>query len=358
VFYLGKILMVKESRTLLTYADAGVSISTGNELIESIKPAAIRTKRPGVVDGLGGFGALFDLKDAGYVDPILVAATDGVGTKLLIAIETQNYSAIGTDLVAMCVNDLICQGAEPLFFLDYFATGKLELESATKIISSIAKGCELSGCSLIGGETAEMPGMYQANDLDLAGFAVGAVERGRVIPKDITNGDSLIGLASNGIHSNGFSLVRKVVEMSGLTWNSKSPFGDLSLGEELLTATRLYVKPILPLLKYNKIKGLAHITGGGITENIIRILPDKLTAEVLLDSWELPSVFGWLSQIGGLAEQELLRTFNVGIGMVAVVDKSNEEEVMNSLTNAGETVCKIGKVCEGTKIEYKGQLLK
>ncbi|MDA0362644.1 MAG: phosphoribosylformylglycinamidine cyclo-ligase [Proteobacteria bacterium] len=350
--------MVKENKTSLTYADAGVSISTGNQLIESIKPAAMRTKRSGVVDGLGGFGALFDLKNAGYLDPILVAATDGVGTKLLIAIETQNYSAIGIDLVAMCVNDLICQGAEPLFFLDYFATGKLKLESATKIISSIARGCELSGCSLIGGETAEMPGLYKTNDFDLAGFAVGAVERGRVIPKDITSGDSLIGLASNGIHSNGFSLVRKIVELSGLTWDSASPFGNLSLGEDLLIATRLYVKPLLPLLKSNRIKGLAHITGGGITENIVRILPEKLTAEVFLDNWELPGVYSWLSQIGGLEEQELLRTFNAGIGMVAVVDKLNEEEVMSSLTNAGETVFKIGKVCEGTRIEYSGQLLK
>ena len=272
----------------LTYADAGVDIDAGNTLVERIKPAAKRTSRSGVMSGLGGFGALFDLKDAGYKDPILVAATDGVGTKLRIAIDTGNVDTIGIDLVAMCVNDLVCQGAEPLFFLDYFATGKLELEEATRIINGIAKGCELSGCALIGGETAEMPGMYHKGDFDLAGFAVGAMERGQDLPKGVVAGDVLLGLASDGVHSNGYSLVRRIVEVSGLAWGEKAPFAEISLGEALLAPTRLYVKSALAAVNAAGVHALAHITGGGLSDNLTRVLPEGFGAQLYLTSWELP----------------------------------------------------------------------
>ena len=274
----------------LTYAEAGVDIDAGNELIERIKPAARATMRPGVMGGLGGFGALFDLQAAGYTDPVLVAATDGVGTKLRIAIDTGLVDTIGIDLVAMCVNDLVCQGAEPLFFLDYFATGKLEVEQATRIINGIAAGCAASGCALIGGETAEMPGMYHGGDFDLAGFAVGAMERGTDLPRDVAAGDILLGLASNGVHSNGYSFVRKVVELSGLGWADASPFSEGTLGEALLAPTRLYVKPALAAIRAGGVHGLAHITGGGITENPPRILPGGLACEIDLGafrSWGL-----------------------------------------------------------------------
>ena len=340
----------------LTYADAGVDIDAGNTLIERIKPAAKRTKRSGVMAGLGGFGALFDLKDAGYTDPILVAATDGVGTKLRIAIDTGNVGSIGIDLVAMCVNDLVCQGAEPLFFLDYFATGKLDLDSATQIIEGIAAGCEASGCALIGGETAEMPGMYEAGDFDLAGFAVGAMERGAALPAGVKEGDVLLGLASDGVHSNGYSLVRKIVEVSGLAWSDKSPFAEESLGEALLAPTRLYVKPALAAVRSGGVHALAHITGGGLTENLPRVLPDGCGAEIDLTSWALPPVFGWLSEVGGIAPSEMLKTFNAGIGMVLVVDPAKADDLADLLAEQGETVHRIGHVTSAPEISYTGQL--
>ena len=272
------------TKTGLTYADSGVDIDAGNSLIDRIKPAAKKTARSGVMAGLGGFGALFDLKGAGYTDPILVAATDGVGTKLRIAIDTGNVDTIGIDLVAMCVNDLVCQGAEPLFFLDYFATGKLDLDNATRIINGIAAGCEASGCALIGGETAEMPGMYHDGDFDLAGFAVGAMERGSDLPAGVVAGDVLLGLASDGVHSNGYSLVRRIVEVSCLGWGDDAPFTDGTLGAALLAPTRLYVKPALLAVEQGGVHALAHITGGGLTENLPRVLPEGLGATIELTS--------------------------------------------------------------------------
>ena len=341
----------------LTYADAGVDIDAGNSLIERIKPAAKRTNRSGVMAGLGGFGALFDLKDAGFADPILVSATDGVGTKLRIAIDTGNVDTIGIDLVAMCVNDLVCQGAEPLFFLDYFATGKLELDQATRIIEGIAAGCEASGCALIGGETAEMPGMYSEGDFDLAGFSVGAMERGADLPRDVVEGDVLLGLGSNGVHSNGYSLVRRIVEVSGLGWGDASPFSDGSLGEALLAPTRLYVTQALAAIRAGGVHGLAHITGGGLTENLPRVLPDGLGADIDLSSWDLPAVFKWLAKTGGMAEAELLKTFNSGLGMVLVVAADKADSLADLLRTEGETVHQIGTVTAGEGVRYSGQLL-
>ncbi len=341
----------------LTYADAGVDIDAGNALVDRIKPAAKSTARPGVMGGLGGFGALFDLKAAGYRDPILVAATDGVGTKLRIAIDTGHVDTIGIDLVAMCVNDLVCQGAEPLFFLDYFATGKLDVEDATRIITGIAKGCADSGCALIGGETAEMPGMYHKGDFDLAGFAVGAMERGRDLPRDVQKGDVLLGLASSGVHSNGYSFVRKVVELSGLGWDAKSPFGDGSLGEALLTPTRLYVKQALAAVRAGGVHGLAHITGGGLTENPPRVLPEGLACEIDLGAWQLPPVFRWLATTANMAEPELLKTFNCGIGMILVVAQDRADALTELLQGEGETVTRLGTITEGQGVIYKGRLL-
>ncbi len=341
----------------LTYADAGVDIDAGNALVERIKPAAKRTARPGVMSGLGGFGALFDLRGAGYTDPVLVAATDGVGTKLRIAIDTGNVDTIGIDLVAMCVNDLVCQGAEPLFFLDYFATGKLELDQATRIIEGIAEGCAASGCALIGGETAEMPGMYHAGDFDLAGFAVGAMERGAELPANVAEGNVLLGLASDGVHSNGYSLVRRVVELSGLSWDAPAPFADSALGEALLAPTRLYVKPVLAAVRAGGVHALAHITGGGLTENLPRVLPEGLGAEIDLNSWTLPPVFRWLSDTADLAEGELLKTFNAGIGMVLVVAADQAEALAEQLRKAGETVFTLGTVTAGQGVSYQGNLL-
>ncbi len=341
----------------LTYADAGVDIDAGNTLVDRIKPAAKRTARPGVMAGLGGFGALFDLKGAGYVDPILVAATDGVGTKLRIAIDTGNVDTIGVDLVAMCVNDLVCQGAEPLFFLDYFATGKLELDQATRIIEGIAAGCAASGCALIGGETAEMPGMYHDGDFDLAGFAVGAMERGADLPADVAEGDVLLGLASDGVHSNGYSLVRRIVDLSGLTWADHAPFADAPLGAALLAPTRLYVKQALAAVRAGGVHALAHITGGGLTENLPRVLPEGLGAQIDLGAWTLPPVFGWLTETGGMAEAELLKTFNAGIGMVLVVDADSADDLTSNLTGSGETVYRLGSVIKGDGVSYKGALL-
>jgi len=340
----------------LTYADAGVDIDAGNALVERIKPAAKRTNRPGTVSGLGGFGALFDLKAAGYRDPVLVAATDGVGTKLRIAIDTGNVDTIGIDLVAMCVNDLVCQGAEPLFFLDYFATGKLNVDEAARIIGGIAAGCEASGCALIGGETAEMPGMYHKGDFDLAGFAVGAMERGGDLPQGVAEGDVLLGLASDGVHSNGYSFVRKVVELSGLGWDAPSPFGGGTLGEALLAPTRLYVKQALAAVRAGGVHALAHITGGGLTENPPRVLPDGLACEIDLSSWTLPPVFRWLAETAGMSEPELLKTFNCGIGMIVVVAADRADAIAGLLRAEGETVVTLGRVVRGAGVIYKGRL--
>ena len=340
----------------ITYADAGVDIDAGNALVERIKPAAKRTARPGVMSGLGGFGALFDLKGAGFVDPVLVAATDGVGTKLRIAIDTGHVDGVGIDLVAMCVNDLVCQGAEPLFFLDYFATGKLDTDTAARVIEGIATGCAQSGCALIGGETAEMPGMYPAGDFDLAGFAVGAMERGTDLPSGVNEGDVLLGLASNGVHSNGYSLVRKLVEVSGLGWDADCPWADGSLGEVLLTPTRLYVTQALAAVKAGGVHALAHITGGGLTENLPRVLPEGLGAQIDLTAWDLPPVFKWLAQTGGMAEAELLKTFNCGIGMIAVVAPDQADALTAVLEEAGETVFRIGTVTGAPGVAYTGAL--
>jgi phosphoribosylformylglycinamidine cyclo-ligase len=341
----------------MTYADAGVDIDAGNALVDRIKPAARRTARPGTMGGLGGFGALFDLKAAGYTDPILVAATDGVGTKLRIAIDTGRVDTIGVDLVAMCVNDLVCQGAEPLFFLDYFATGKLDVDQATRIVNGIARACEASGCALVGGETAEMPGMYHGGDFDLAGFAVGAMERGADLPSGVAAGDLLLGLASDGVHSNGYSFVRKVVEVSGLAWDAPAPFADLTLGHALLTPTRLYVKPALAAVRAGGVHGLAHITGGGLTENLPRVLPEGMGASIDLGAWTLPPVFRWLAATSGMAEGELLKTFNCGIGMILVVAPDRAAALTTLLTDAGETVVTMGSVGPGQGVAYTGRLL-
>ena len=344
-------------RNGITYADAGVDIDAGNALVERIKPAAKRTARPGVMSGLGGFGALFDLKAAGYSDPVLVAATDGVGTKLRIAIDTGHVDGVGIDLVAMCVNDLVCQGAEPLFFLDYFATGKLDTDTAARVIEGIAEGCLRSGCALIGGETAEMPGMYAGGDFDLAGFAVGAMERGADLPAGVAAGDVLLGLASDGVHSNGYSLVRRLVEVSGLGWDADCPWSGQSLGAELLTPTRLYVKPALAAVRAGGVHALAHITGGGLTENLPRVLPEGLGATIYLDSWTLPPVFDWLAQTGAMAQAELLKTFNCGIGMIAVVAADRAEALTGLLTGQGEQVIPLGYVTQTPSVQYSGDLV-
>ncbi|NIZ08643.1 phosphoribosylformylglycinamidine cyclo-ligase [Pseudooceanicola sp. HF7] len=344
-----------ERKNGISYADAGVDIQAGNALVERIKPAAKRTSRPGTMSGLGGFGALFDLKAAGYTDPILVAATDGVGTKLRIAIDTGHVSTIGVDLVAMCVNDLVCQGAEPLFFLDYFATGHLEVDQAASIVEGIAAGCEASGCALIGGETAEMPGMYHDGDFDLAGFAVGAMERGADLPKNVAAGDVLLGLASDGVHSNGYSLVRKLVDVSGLGWDADCPWAEGTLGQALLTPTRLYVTQCLAAVRAGSVHGLAHITGGGLTENLPRVL-GGLGAKVDLGAWELPGVFKWLQQVGGTSIEDMLLTFNCGIGMVLAVAPEEAEAIAQLLTEEGETVYRIGEVTEQAGMVYEGKL--
>ena len=345
-----------DKRNGLSYADAGVDIDAGNALVERIKPAAAATRRPGTMAGLGGFGALFDLRAAGYADPILVAATDGVGTKLRIAIDTGLVDGVGIDLVAMCVNDLVCQGAEPLFFLDYFATGKLSVEEAARVIEGIARGCAASGCALVGGETAEMPGMYHGGDFDLAGFAVGAMERGQDLPQGVAEGDVLLGLASDGVHSNGYSLVRRIVERSGLGWEADCPFGAGSLGAALLAPTRLYVKPVLAAVRAGGVHGLAHITGGGLTENLPRVLPEGLGAEIDLGAWRLPPVFAWLAAEGGIAEAEMLKTFNCGIGMIAVAAEDRAAALAAQLAEAGETVIPLGRVGPGQGVRYSGSL--
>ena len=341
----------------LTYAEAGVDIDAGNALVDRIKPAAARTRRAGTMDALGGFGAMFDLKAAGFTDPVLVASTDGVGTKLRLAIDTGNVASVGVDLVAMCVNDLVCQGAEPLFFLDYFATGALDVDQAAQVVEGIADGCARAGCALIGGETAEMPGMYGDGDFDLAGFAVGAMERGMQLPAGVAEGDIVLGLASDGVHSNGYSLVRKIVEREGLDWDDPAPFGNEPLGEALLMPTRLYVRPLLDALDLQGVRALAHITGGGLTENLPRVLPDGLGVEIDLGAWTLPMVFRWLAQAGGLAEAELLKTFNSGIGMAVVVSPEAAPDIAGALDVAGERVFEIGRITAGQGVTYRGHLL-
>ena len=340
----------------ISYRDAGVDIDAGNTLVDRIKPAAKSTSRPGVMSGLGGFGALFDPKAAGFTDPVLVAATDGVGTKLRIAIDTGRVDTVGIDLVAMCVNDLVCQGAEPLFFLDYFATGRLDVESAAQVVEGIAEGCRRAGCALIGGETAEMPGMYAAGDFDLAGFAVGAMERGTQLPAGVETGDVLIGLASDGVHSNGYSLVRRLVELSGLGWDAPNPFGDGMLGEALLAPTRVYVRPALDAIRAGGVHALAHVTGGGLTENLPRVLPEGAGAEIDLDAWDLPGVFRWLAAQGGIDAAEMLKTFNCGIGLILVTAPDRAAVLSEILAAAGETPVRIGTVTDTPGIAYSGTL--
>ena len=329
----------------LDYRASGVNIDAGDALVEAIKPLAKATTRPGVIGGLGGFGALFDLKAAGFKDPLLVSTTDGVGTKLKIASETGLHGTVGIDLVAMCVNDLVVQGAEPLFFLDYFATGKLSVEQAKAVIAGIAEGCRQAGCALVGGETAEMPGMYAAGDYDLAGFAVGAAERNNLLPHPIAPGDHVLGLASTGLHSNGFSLVRRVVQASGLAWTDAAPFAEsLTLGEALMAPTRIYVRPLLALHRAGLLKAAAHITGGGLPGNLPRVMPAG-TAAVLHATWKLPPVFAWLARVGAIAPAEMLRVFNCGIGMALVV--SDPDAAIRLLQAQGETVSPIGIIEAG-----------
>jgi len=351
-----------ERRNGLTYADSGVDIDAGNRLVDLIKPMVRATARAGADAEIGGFGGLFDLKAAGFKDPVLVAATDGVGTKVKIAIETGLHAGIGIDLVAMSVNDLVVQGAEPLFFLDYFACGKLDPEVAASIVAGVAEGCRESGCALIGGETAEMPGLYKDGDYDLAGFAVGAAERGALLPRaDIEAGDAVIGLASSGVHSNGFSLVRKIVETSRLAFDAPAPFSPvMTLGGALLTPTRLYVKSCLTAIRETgAIKGLAHITGGGFTDNIPRVLPRHLGAGIDLARLPVLPVFKWLAEQGGIAELELLRTFNCGIGMIVVVESGAIDQVMDVVQGSGETATLLGEVIPAAgehRVIYNGHL--
>jgi phosphoribosylformylglycinamidine cyclo-ligase len=351
-----------EKQRGLTYAQAGVDIDAGNRMVELIKPLVRATARPGADAEIGGFGGIFDLKRVGYRDPVLVAATDGVGTKLKVAIETGRHDTIGIDLVAMSVNDLVVQGAEPLFFLDYYACGRLEPEIGAAVVAGISVGCRESGCALIGGETAEMPGVYQGDDYDLAGFAVGAVERDALLPRtDIVEGDVILGLSSSGVHSNGYSLVRKVIETTGLPWTAPAPFmPKQSLGEAILTPTRIYVKACLAAIREtNAVKGLAHITGGGFPDNIPRILPKGLGARIDLARVAVPAVFQWLASEGGIAESEMLRTFNCGIGMIVVASPEKADAVVKAFTRAGETVVMLGNIIGAsgdTSVAYDGKL--
>jgi phosphoribosylformylglycinamidine cyclo-ligase len=353
---------VKQGR----YAAAGVDIDAGNRMVDLIKPLLRRTARAGADAEIGGFGGLFDLKAAGFSDPILVAATDGVGTKVKIAVETSRHDTIGIDLVAMSVNDLVVQGAEPLFFLDYFACSKLDPEVGAAVVSGIAAACQESGCALIGGETAEMPGMYQPGDYDLAGFAVGAVSREALLPRrDIVAGDVVIGLASSGVHANGFSLVRRIVAACGLRWDAPAPFEPArSLGEALLTPTRLYVRSCLAATrKTQAVKALAHITGGGFVENIPRVLPKGLSVALDLDRVRVPPVFKWLAASGDVSEHEMLRTFNCGIGMIAIADAATAGAAIEQFTANGETVARLGEVIQETgnetgnaRVDFRGRL--
>ena len=334
----------------LTYLDAGVDIAAGNALVKAIGPLAAATRRPGANPELGGFGGAFDLKAAGFADPVLVAATDGVGTKLYIAFATGQHHSIGIDLVAMCVNDLVAQGATPLVFLDYFATGALETDVATRVIAGIAEGCKIAGCALIGGETAEMPGIYSSGHYDLAGFTVGAAERGTMLPRgDVAPGDVLLGLSSSGLHSNGYSLVRRIVEVSGLSWSDPAPFQPTqSLGEGLLEPTRIYVRALLDVIsKTGAVKALAHITGGGLTENLPRAMPENTTADIDLACLPRRDVFGWLAETGNVSMDDMLLTFNCGIGMVAIVAADQAEAVVKVLAEVGEEVVRLGEILPG-----------
>ncbi len=352
---------MKDGKNGLTYAEAGVDIDAGNALVEKIKPLVRSTRRPGADGDIGGFGGLFDLKAAGYSDPVLVAANDGVGTKLKLAIDAGKHDTVGIDLVAMCVNDLVVQGAEPLFFLDYFATGKLDADKGVEIVAGIAEGCRQAGCALLGGETAEMPGMYAGDDYDLAGFAVGAVERDRLLPSDdFSDSDVILGIASSGVHSNGFSLVRRIAEMAGLDFSSPAPFDtSKSLGEALLEPTRIYVKPLLEAMRgTHGIKALAHITGGGFPENIPRVLTDDWSAILNLDAIDVPDVFTWIARTGGVEPEEMMRTFNCGIGMIAVVAAGQAAQVAAVLQQAGETVAPMGRIVPRREaaVIYRGSI--
>ncbi len=346
----------------LTYKDAGVDIDAGNALVDAIKPLTASTRRPGADGNLGGFGGLFDLRAAGFNDPVLVAANDGVGTKLKVAIDSSMHRTVGIDLVAMCVNDLVVQGAEPLFFLDYYACGSLDVEAARDVVAGISDGCVQAGCALIGGETAEMPGMYASGDYDLAGFAVGAAERGILLPREnIEAGDILIGLSSSGPHSNGYSLIRRIVEQEGLSMISPCPFDDTrSLAEVLLTPTKIYVKPILNCIrKTGAVKALSHITGGGFPENIPRVLPDGVGATVDLSAITPGPVFGWLARMGGITTNEMLRTFNCGVGMIIVSTSDGAEAVLDCLKDGGveaKIVGELTSVSDGSPVHYKGEL--
>ena len=328
-----------------TYRDAGVDIEAGDALVDAIKPRAAATNRPGVMGNLGGFGALFDLKAAGYTDPVLVSSTDGVGTKLMLAIDTGLHDTVGIDLVAMCVNDLVVQGAEPLFFLDYFATGKLAVADAARIVAGIAEGCRQSGCALVGGETAEMPGMYAPGHYDLAGFAVGAAERGRLLPAGVAVGDTLIGLGASGVHSNGFSLVRRICDLAGLAWADPAPFAPgKTLGDALMVPTLLYVKPLLALHRAGLVRAAAHITGGGLPGNVPRVLPPGLVA-VIDQPWPVPAVFPWLARAGSVAADEMLRVFNCGVGMVVVTH--HPDATLAMLADFGQAAWVIGHIAAG-----------
>ena len=345
----------------LSYKQSGVDVDAGNALVDAIKPIVRATRRSGADAEIGGFGGLFDLKAAGFTDPILVAANDGVGTKLRIAIEAESHGSIGIDLVAMCVNDIIVQGAEPLFFLDYFATGQLDVSTGTAIVKGIAEGCRLAGCALIGGETAEMPGMYADKDYDLAGFSVGAAERGAILPRaDLQAGDVLVALASSGLHSNGFSLVRRIIEISGLDWYMPAPFDESRpLSDALLVPTRIYVKPLLTALRRSlAVKAMAHITGGGFIDNIPRMLPEDLAAHIDLSRVAVPKVFGWLSRVGGISEREMLRTFNCGVGMMVAVGASDAEALVTLLNGEGETATIVGELRArtGDPVTFDGKL--
>jgi len=355
--------MQQKGRSGLTYRSAGVDIDAGNRIVDLIKPLVRATARPGAGTEIGGFGGLFDLKQAGYRDPVLVASTDGVGTKVKIAIETARHDTIGIDLVAMSVNDLVVQGAEPLFFLDYFACSKLEPEVGAEVVAGVATGCKQAGCALIGGETAEMPGLYQPGDYDLAGFAVGAAERGSLLPRaDVAAGDVVLGLASSGVHSNGYSLVRKIVERSGLGWDAPAPFdGSRSLGAALLTPTRIYVRSCLAAIREaHGLKALAHITGGGFPDNIPRVLPAGLCARIDLARVAVLPVFKWLAATGDVAEADMLRTFNCGIGMIVIVDPTMVDGVTAAFVHAGETVVRLGELVAGSdgesQVAYDGRL--
>src|SRR5882762_9606162 len=352
---------MSSGRNPLTYKGSGVDIDAGDALVERIAPQAKATARAGAKAALGGFGGLFDLKAAGFKDPLLVASTDGVGTKLKLAIEAKRFDTIGQDLVAMCVNDIVVQGAEPLFFLDYYATAVLNVEEAAAVIEGIARACKQSGCALIGGETAEMPGLYAKGDFDLAGFSVGAVERTQVLPKTsaMKAGDVLIGVASSGVHSNGYSLVRKVIELTGLSLSSPAPFAEgSSVGEALLTPTRLYVSSALAAIRTGGVKGLAHITGGGISENLPRVLPAGLDAEIDLTLWHVPPVFAWLAREAGLPQAEMLRTFNCGVGLIAVADHARATEMIAAFDTCGERAFVIGALvpAQGPEpaVRYRG----